>query len=399
MGRLAIVMNMLAPYWVDIFERLSELGWEVLVIVGVEKEPSCRYDMNDVRYKGFSVKQCANIVLNLERLPGRSAYLHLPYGLWRELRKWRPDVVLTSELGLRTLIAACYGRIQGVPVIPLVCLSSHTERNNSRLREWFRRRMLRGFPAVCTNMGEAEKYLVNRLGVAPGKIFHTPYAIDVEKYGKLVDACRDRSREVRNKLGLGGIVFLYVGHIIPRKGIRELAQGIGELSPAYRERSSFLFVGGKMPEDVGELLDHGRVRYACVPFVQPRELPSYYAAADVFLFPSLEDEWGIVLNEAAAAGLPLAASRFAAATAELVKPRENGVVFNPHDPREVAGMLSAIIDLPGSRLKEWGANSVTAAKNIGLNFTVHNLVSAFNCALSCFGTINKQKAGNQPEAH
>jgi glycosyltransferase involved in cell wall biosynthesis len=398
MGRLAIVMNMLAPYWVDVFERLAELGWEIRVIVGVEKEPSCRYDMNDVRYKGFGVKRCANLVLNLERLPGRSAYLHLPYGLWRELRGWRPDIVLTSELGLRTLIAAGYGRIHGVPVIPWVCVSSHTERNNSSLRESFRRRMLHGFPVVCTNMGEAGEYLVNKLGVSPGKIFHTPYTIDVEKYGTLVAACRNGSREMRNKLGLEGIVFLYVGHMIPRKGIRELALGIGELTPAYRERCSFLFVGGEMPTEVVELLDHGRVRYACVPFVQPRELPCYYAAADVFLFPSLEDEWGIVLNEAAASGLPLAASRFAAATAELVQPGNNGVVFNPHDSREVAGMLSTIIDLPESRLREWGANSVTAAKSIGLHFTVHNLVSALECALSRYGADNKAKAENPPEA-
>jgi glycosyltransferase involved in cell wall biosynthesis len=391
MARLAIVMNMLAPYWVDVFERLAELGWEIRVIVGVEKEPSCRYDMNEVRYKGFSVKRCANLVLNLERLPGRSAYLHLPYGLWRELRRWRPDVVLTSELGLRTLITAGYGRIHGAPVIPWVCVSSHTERNNSRLRESFRRRMLAGFPAVCTNMGEAGEYLVNKLGVSPGKIFRTPYTIDVEKYGKLVAACRGGSREVRNKLGLVGIVFLYVGHMIPRKGIRELALGIVELSAAYRERSSFLFVGGKMPAEIGEMLDHGRVRYTCVPFVQPRELPRYYAAADVFLFPSLEDEWGIVLNEAAAAGLPLAASRFAAATAELVKHGDNGLIFDPHEPGDISRTLSEIIDLPDSQRKAWGSKSVEAAGRIGLHFTVNNLDSAIRSALTGLEDLNRCK--------
>jgi glycosyltransferase involved in cell wall biosynthesis len=257
--------------------------------------------------------------------------------------------------------------------------------------------MLQGFPAVCTNMGEAREYLVRRLGVSPGKIFHTPYTIDVAKYEKLVACCRDGNRELRDKLGLGGIVFLYVGHMIPRKGIRELAQGILDLAPAYRERCSFLFVGGSMPSEVGSMLDQGRVRYTCVSFVQPRELPCYYAAADVFLFPSLEDEWGIVLNEAAAAGLPLAASRYAAATAELVQPGNNGVVFNPHDPLEIAAMLSAIVDLPASRLREWGANSVTAAKRIDLNFTVRNLVSALDFALAPYGASNKAKAEFPPE--
>jgi glycosyltransferase involved in cell wall biosynthesis len=146
-----------------------------------------------------------------------------------------------------------------------------------------------------------------------------------------------------------------------------------------------------MPAEIGEMLDHGRVRYTCVPFVQPRELPRYYAAADVFLFPSLEDEWGIVLNEAAAAGLPLAASRFAAATAELVKHGDNGLIFDPHEPGDISRTLSEIIDLPDSQRKAWGSKSVEAAGRIGLHFTVNNLDSAIRSALTGLEDLNRCK--------
>lgn len=389
MRRVAIVMNMLAPYWVDVFERLAEIGWEIRVIVGVEKEPSCRYDMNDVRYKGFSVKRCANLVLNLERLPGKSVYLHLPYGLWRELRAWKPDVIVSSELGMRTLIGKVYGRMHGVPVIPWVCLSPHTERSNSRMRETFRRWLIHGAPAICTNMSEASRYLVGSLGVPPDKIFQTPYTVDVEKYHERVESFRVGAAGLRNELGLSGAVFLYVGQMTPRKGLGELARGIKYLSTSYRSRCSFLFIGGELPPHVRETLDRNTIRHVGIPFVQPGELPRYYAVADAFVFPSLEDEWGIVLNEAAAAGVPLVASRFASATAELVKHGHNGLVFDPHDPSEIARTLAEIIDLTDFKRKVWGANAVEAVGRIDLFFTINNLDSAIRSAFAGPNNLNR----------
>lgn len=376
MPRLAIVMNMLAPYWVDVFERLAELGWQIRVIVGLEKEPSCQYDMNEVRPNRFSVKLCASHLLDLNRLPGKSGYMHVPYGLWREFQAWKPDVIITSELGLRTVIGKLYGRRHGVPVIPWVCLSPHTERNNSRIREIFRRWLIKGAPAVCTNMSEATRYLTGTLGVPSARIFQTPYTVEVEKYNGRVEAFRSGSAALRKELGLSGVVFLYVGQMTFRKGLAELARGIGILSSSNRSRCSFLFIGGELPLHVREALDQGCIRYAGIPFVQPGELPRYYAAADVFVFPSLEDEWGIVLNEAAAAGIPLIASRYASATTELVRHGHNGFVFDPHDLDEISRVLAQMIDLPDSRRRAWGANSVEAADRIGLHFTVKNLDSA-----------------------
>jgi len=388
MGRLAIVMNMLAPYWVDVFDGLAERGWELRVIVGLEKEAACKYDMNDVRLHGFSVKRCANLVLDLNRLPGKSGYLHFPYGLWQELRAWKPDVIVTSELGMRTLIGKIYGSIHAVPVIPWACLSPHTERNNSRLRERFRRWLLEGAPAVCTNMSEASCYLVDSLKVPAGKIFQTPYTVDVEKYHERVEAFRFGAAGLRNELGLSGAVFLYVGQMTSRKGLAELARGIITLPSSYRSRSSFLFIGGEIPPHVREMLDQSGIRFVGIPFVQPGELPRYYALADAFVFPSLEDEWGIVLNEAAAAGIPLVASRFASATAELVKHGHNGLVFDPHDTGGIARTLAEIIDLPDFKRKAWGANSVEAAGRIGLHFTIDNLDAAFRSALAGSGNLH-----------
>lgn len=380
MPRLAIAMNMLAPYWIDVFDRLADCGWDIRVIVGIEKEPACHYDMQAKVPGRFSVKLCATLAFNQKRWSGRAEYLHFPFGLWRELRVWQPDVVLSSELGLRTLISRLYGMTHRIPVIPWVCLSPHSERHKSRLRVGFRRLLIGNAKHVCTNMSEAEQYLTSRLGVNPEAIFYTPYTIDVVKRSRQVAGFLRFSGTLRAELGLEGTVFLYVGSMIPRKGLQELAHGLRHLAPFQRERCSFLFIGGELPAAVREQLDKADIRHVALPFVQPHDLPRYYAAADAFIFPSLEDEWGIVLNEAAAAGLPLIASRYAAATAELVLPGENGLRFDPYDSHEVAACIAQLLDLPEQRRQEWGRKSVEIAGRIGIDFTVGNLDRALRSA-------------------
>ncbi len=68
-------------------------------------------------------------------------------------------------------------------------------------------------------------------------------------------------------------------------------------------------------------------------------LAKFYAAADVFVFPSLIDVWGLVVNEAMACGLPVLASRFAGASQELVDNNDVGQTFDPTDLEGFASLL------------------------------------------------------------
>jgi glycosyltransferase involved in cell wall biosynthesis len=80
--------------------------------------------------------------------------------------------------------------------------------------------------------------------------------------------------------------------------------------------------------------------------VDQDELPAYYAAADVFVFPTLDDPYGIVLLEAAACGLALIASEHAGATLDFVKDGESGLTFDPHDEHALAELIAKLADSP-----------------------------------------------------
>jgi len=307
--------------------------------------------------------------------------------LYRDFRDFRPNVVLTSELGMRSLIAFLYGWWYSVPVIPWVCATGHTERHNSYFREQFRKLLLRNAPCVCTNLTEASEYLTQKLNVTADKLFHTPYVVDVLRYQAKVGKARSSRRKVRSTLGLSGMVFLYVGQIIKRKGISQLIDAISALSDRVLQKASFLFVGGTIPPSVHQQLKSRAVRYAVVDFVQPNNLPKYYAAADVFVFPTLEDEWGIVLNEAAAAGLPILGSIYAGATRDLVKEGKNGFRFDPLDTPSLTRLLDKVVTLPHGDLFTLGRMSLKIARRLDLSFTAKNLDAAL--AYSVASSVRK----------
>jgi glycosyltransferase involved in cell wall biosynthesis len=79
------------------------------------------------------------------------------------------------------------------------------------------------------------------------------------------------------------------------------------------------------------------------------ELARFYAAADIFVFPSLEDVWGLVVNEAMCFGLPILASRYAGASQSLLADSRVGSVFDPADIDEFAARLRSWALAPPAR--------------------------------------------------
>jgi glycosyltransferase involved in cell wall biosynthesis len=380
-NRVAIALNMLSPYWHEVFDSLCGRGWEVQVFVATEKEKNRDYEAYDYSKYNFRVKTNKNVYINLRFLGIKTEYIHFQWGLWRDLREFKPHVILSNQLNVRTLIAYVYGRRYSVPVVPWMAVSGHTERKNSFLREAYRRFFLRRAPCVCTNLTEAKKYIIEKLKTPEWKIFCTPYVINVDRFNAAVESARKTVRTFREELGLKGFVFLYVGQMIRRKGLNELVMALEYLDEEYLRRCSFLFVGGEFPERLRARLHNLPVTFSTVGFVQPRELPRYYASADAFMFPSLEDEWGIVVNEAAAANLPILCSVYAAVSSDLVKDNSNGIKFDPFNKEELARAIKTILDMPSWERKRLGENSYHLVKSLDIGFTVENMDTALSIAL------------------
>lgn len=73
--------------------------------------------------------------------------------------------------------------------------------------------------------------------------------------------------------------------------------------------------------------------------IQQEELIKYYALSDIFILPSFEEVWGLVINEALASGLYVLSSKYAGASYDLIKEGWNGEIFNPKNIEEIIGLI------------------------------------------------------------
>lgn len=210
--------------------------------------------------------------------------------------------------------------------------------------------------AVVTFTEEESASLCELFGFAPDRTHAVPMGVDTTLFGPQPRAV------ARAALGIGQDerVVLSVGRIEPFKGVGVLVRALALLDTPQDVR--LLVVGGRKGEPGTEWLRE-TARASGVsglldwrPAVPQRELPAYYAAADVCAVPSLHETFGLVALEAMACGTPVAASD-AGGLRELVRHGETGLLCKPGDAAALAEALHAMLgDAPlARRMGEAGA--------------------------------------------
>jgi len=202
------------------------------------------------------------------------------------------------------------------------------------LRQWYLQGLLRRTDAVLA-IGSRAVETYHNLSGGRTAVYNFPYVCDVRRF-QVPDAAR-RRQELRARLGIGreSVLYLFCGQLIERKGLRVL---FGAFARLARDDSVLLVVGdgplrGKLSVPPRTILA-GAVAY--------ERIPDYFLAADVFVFPTLYDGWGVVVNEACAAGLPLICSRAAGAAWDLVTDGENGFLVEAGDEAELASAMARL---------------------------------------------------------
>jgi len=128
-------------------------------------------------------------------------------------------------------------------------------------------------------------------------------------------------------------------------------------------------VGGEPTKEYIEQKERlGLTNLYFVPFKKKEEIKDYYKAADLFVLPTREDCWGLVINEAMAAGLAVITTNMCIAGAELVKDDENGYIVNAGSSKELYhAIVKAFSD--EEKLKAMGKSSLSKIKD----YTIENM--------------------------
>jgi glycosyltransferase involved in cell wall biosynthesis len=232
---------------------------------------------------------------------------------------------------------------------------------------------------VPTVVGGADSVLVTgslardsvvSLGADPERVRVFANTVDVERFGDLADRLSARRDELRAGFGLapGDVAVVTVARLAPEKGIDVLLRTARDLP---------VLVVGDGPE---RARSEGLARDLGVraTFTGDRQLDGVleaYVAADVFALLSSYEPWGVVVNEAAACGLPLLLSDRVGAARDLLRDGENGMLVPAGDVDAAAAALVRLASDPGLR-ERMGARSRELVRGFGYGPSADNLLAA-----------------------
>jgi glycosyltransferase involved in cell wall biosynthesis len=204
-------------------------------------------------------------------------------------------------------------------------------------------------------MGSAAVSAYQEMGAAPGKLRMLPYCCDVERFAR---AAADDVERVRRRCELEGkTVFLFSGRMIERKGVDILLRAFERLAQQHENVALLLLGDGPRKSDYEHSVpEHLRRRVHFTGLLGQDELPAHFAVANVFVFPSRHDGWGVVINEACGAGLPVIASRQTGAALDLVDEGRNGFLLDCEDVEGFAAKMEFFVAHP-EEVREFGRRS------------------------------------------
>ncbi len=273
-----------------------------------------------------------------------TVYTHFPYDTIPELGRYRPDVVISGEFGFRTISAAIYRLIdRRTRLIIWGTLSECTEQDRGRVREFLRKSLLHIADALVVNGHSGARYLQS-FGVNPASIFLVFTTTDVAAF----------ARVPLMRTGPAAHRMLYSGRLVERKCVLPFLRVLARWLEAHPDRTAEVVIAGDGPE-------RGPIERAGLPpQLQLRflgdlaydQLPAVYAEAGVLIFPTMADEWGLVVNEALAAGVPVLGSAYAQAVEELVEEGRTGWIFRPDHEDELYAALDRFFAATESELNE-----------------------------------------------
>jgi 1,2-diacylglycerol 3-alpha-glucosyltransferase len=268
--------------------------------------------------------------------------LQIAFKLWRKLLELKPKVVLVpGYYTLPAMAAALWARTHSAESV-LMTESTADDHPRVRWKEALKSWIIRSFFDWAVVGGQSHVGYLRQLGFAPEKITNFYDVVDNNFF-------EDGTQRLRSAMIPDGHAegppqtdyFLYVGRLAGEKNVSTLLSSW----ITYRNKGGtwpLILVGDGPDAERLRTLANASPYSASVYFPglkSSRELLPFYAFAGCFVLPSTREPWGLVVNEALAAGLPVIVSSLCGCASDLVSPRENGFLFDPRDPAALTDLL------------------------------------------------------------
>lgn len=367
--KVVVLTHYLPPYIARVLYHASSQVRDLEILLSIAQEPNRQFGDT---WEGLNVSVQKSWMF---RRPWKHStgftdelFVHVPYDTLSQLRKAKPDIVFSFELGFRSLASAVYCKVFRKKLALCVCVSEHTEQGRGRLRHWLRKALLKSAAAVTYNGPSCKKYLQD-YGVEETKLFHFPYSCsDLFQYTLPVI----RSPESDHRL-------ICIGQLTQRKGVLPMLDSIADYCRKHPDRNVELDLVGK-----GNLEDTIRSKQLPSNFqlqllghMDYQQMCTAMSNCGVLLFPTMADEWGLVVNEGMQAGMPIIGSAYAQASTTLIKDGVNGWIYRPDHSNELHEKLDAMFSTSRTEMNRMREAAQQSVAHITSSNVAQKAVSMF----------------------
>ena len=276
--------------------------------------------------------------------------------------------------------------------VPLVtcCDSTFDDMPRSWAKESFKRHIVAAFDAALVAGSRADDYL-KRLGLGGDRQFRPWDVIDNAYFAHGAEQSRAHDPALRERLNLPSRYFLCVARFVPKKNLLRLIEAFARYAAQAGQDTWSLVLSGTGPLESGlraAVAAAGLDTMVLFPgFLQYPDLPAFYGLAGAFVLPSVSDQWGLVVNEAMAAGLPVLVSTRCGCAPDLVREGENGFTFDPENIEAFARRLTQVAGLNQARRAAMGQRS----REIVAAFSPAAFATGLEAAIACATTRQRTR--------
>lgn len=299
-----------------------------------------------------------------------------------ELRHHRYDALLVHGHGyLAYVLAIGAAKVLGTPV--LMRNDTHLLLKRSPAKLALRRLVMSQFYrlcAACLPIGTRNQAFYRYHGVSEARLFLVPFTVDNAYFINAAEPYLRDSAGNRAQLGLPTTkpLILFASKLIPRKRSMDLLQAYHHLRNQNIEAALIFAGSGSDQEQLKAYVANN-----CLPdvyflgFMNQSELPRVFAAADIFVLPSEDEPWGLVINEVMCSGLPIVASKEIGAVPDLVIDGFNGLTYEAGDIHQLASHLETLVtDI--NLCQELGKNSLKLISQWNYDLCAKGMLAALH---------------------
>lgn len=355
MKKILFLTNYPAPYRVEFFDTLGKT-------VALTVLFSDRKENQNHRSKSWFVTGEGNFQsVQLEKCVFSRNGRHLCLDVLDWLKKDWDEIVVTSYSCPTVMLAMAYLRFRGIPFWMEV--DGGLIRKDSRLKYAFKRMLVRA-PSYWLSSGKTATEYLTHYGAKREAVREYPFSSLHEADILREPITQEEKQLLKKALGMTGKrMILSIGQFIHRKGFDILLEAASRLT----DDVEIHIVGGEPTQEYLDICQKlGLTNVYFDGFMKKDRLIQYYKAADLFVLPTREDIWGLVINEAMAYGLPVITTDRCAAGLDLVENNVNGYIVPVNDALQLAEKMHMALS---ADLVEMGRSSLAKIRP----YTIENM--------------------------